>query len=198
MSNEQTDRIWTALSDARLAIEEAMSYLQDMETTNESHPLIQGCGVYLYRDPQLKRSDPRSIVYVGNGTGDRPWQPHSNVIADNFQRDVDVEVLIDGLDGKTAEAIEYALIEKYQPINNLVRAEPGVVPQAGCNGPYRLCAFKGDRQVAESSIVGQNIKSIMGLYTTAYGNRFENGGSAFPNLEANVDYDSARIRIGAQ
>lgn len=197
MNKQDTDPIWTALSDARLAIVEAMDRLQDLETAKANNPFIQECGVYIYRDPNLKRSDPRSIVYVGNGTHDRPWQPHSNAIADNFQRDVDIEVLIDGLDGKTAEAIEYHLISKYQPINNLVRSEPGISAQSGCDGPYRVCAFKGDRQVAESRVVATNIGNIEALYTTSYGNKYANGGSPFPNLTAGDDYDSARIRIGA-
>ncbi len=196
MNKQDTDPIWTALSDARLAIEEAMSLLQDLEVSKADNPLIQGYGVYLYRDPTLKRSDPRSVTYVGNGKLDRPWQPHSNAIADNFQRDVDIEVVIDGLDGKTAEAIEYGLIKKYQPINNLVQAEPNVTPQAGCTGPYRICAFKGDRQVAESTKVATNVGNVLALYSTAFGNKFSNGGSPFPNLEANRDFDSARIRIG--
>ena len=196
MNKQDTDPIWTALSDARLALEEAMSHLQDLEASKADNPLIQGYGVYLYRDPNLKSSDPRSITYIGNVKHDRPWQPHSNAIADNFQRDANIEVLIDGLDGKTAEAIEYGLIQKYQPINNLVQAEPNVRPQTSCTGPYRICAFQGDRQVAESPKVATTIKNVMALYSTAFGNKFSNGGSPFPNLEANRDYDTARIRIG--
>ena len=197
MNKNDTDPIWTALSDARLAIEEAMSLLQDLETNNGNNALIHDYGVYVYRNPDLKRSDPRSITYIGNGKLDRPWQPHSNAIADNFQRGANIEVLIDGLDGKTAEAIEYNLITKYQPINNLVRSEPGIEPQVGCNGPYRVCAFKGDRQVAESRIVATGVGNIEALYTTSYGNKYANGSSPFPNLIAGDDYDSARIRIGA-
>ena len=195
-----TDPIWEALSDARVAIEEAMTLLAEIEekagTRSKMKWVLQDYGVYVYRDPELKRSDPNSIVYVGNGKGDRPWQPHGNAIADNFERDVNVEVLIDGLDGKRAEGIEYHLIAKHKPKYNLTMLEPGITPQAGCDGPWRIVAFQDGNQVGETKKTNTPIGTIEALYACSFGNKYSNGGSPFPYLEAGVDYDSIRIRIG--
>lgn len=195
-----TNPIWEALSDARVAIEEAMTLLaaveEDYAANSTSVYTLRDYGVYVYRDPELKRSDPNSIVYVGNGKGDRPWQPHSNAIADGFEMTSNVEVLIDGLDGKRAEEIEYHLIAKHKPKYNLTMIEPGITPQAGCDGPWRIVAFQDGRQVGETKKTNTPIGTIEALYSCSYGNKYSNGGSPFPYLEAGVDYDSIRIRIG--
>lgn len=191
------DSVWNAIEDARLALEDAQRQLtaEHMNTApDEWH--VKDCGVYIYRDPSVKRSDTNSIVYVGNGKIDRPWQPHRNAIAEDFERDVDIEVLIDGLDGKTAEAIEYYLIKKYNPKYNLVQLEPNITTQVGCHGPWRICAFQQYVQVSETPLRKTHVNNIEALYKSAYGNRYANGGSPFPQLEAGVDYDAVRIRIG--
>lgn len=190
------EQLLQCLSDARLALNEAEALLTKQEEAPLDSWMVQDYGVYVYRDPNLKRSDPNSIVYVGNGKADRPWEPHSNAIAKNFEMDCKIEVLVDGLDGMTAEAIEYGLIEKYQPHYNLVRMEPGIINQAGCDGPWRIVAFKNFVEVAQSKKTRTSVGNIEALYTSSYGNNYKSGGKPFPHLKAGIDYDACRIRIG--
>ena len=195
--NSTNKRLWQCLADARLAIEEAEHLLTELENkVPDAAFLLKDYGVYVYRDPELKRSDPNSIVYVGNGKGDRPWQPHSNAIANDFEMDSRIEVLCDGMTGPAAESLEYALIKKYKPKYNLVLDEPGIKPKTSAAGPWRVCAYKNLQCVGMTNKVNTSIGNVEALYASSYGNKYSSGGSPFPNLESGVDYDSVRIRIG--